>query len=274
MSTICNRTVAHLIFLISLSYVQPEGTKQYALCYQDSNDDGSAACSNNGIVYPDNGGSTFSITGSPGTLTYPNGVLETGFPTPIFPNLMTSTVYSTQEITVTSCAPTVTNCPEESIIVTTSVIAVSTTICPVTETETSTTSTTTECPTSTPTPVVVQPSAPIVVQPTSPEVSSTTVYTTYTYTSSNVYTMTTSCTTASESPITTTSFSTYTVVVQPSYSTSSSSPIAPYPAGNHSTPVATTGAPAPSPYTFTGSASAIKLSSALAAAGILVAVLL
>jgi hypothetical protein len=47
--------------------------------------------------------------------------------------MTTSTVYSTQFITVTSCAETVTNCPAESTKVVTSVIAISTTICPVTE---------------------------------------------------------------------------------------------------------------------------------------------
>ena len=46
--------------------------------------------------------------------------------------LTTSTVYSTNLITITSCAPTVTNCPASSTVVVTSVIAVSTTVCPVT----------------------------------------------------------------------------------------------------------------------------------------------
>jgi CFEM domain len=46
----------------------------------------------------------------------------------------TSTVYSTQTKTITSCAPTVTNCPAHSTVVVTSVIAISTTICPVTQT--------------------------------------------------------------------------------------------------------------------------------------------
>lgn len=53
----------------------------------------------------------------------------------------TSTIYSTSIQTITSCAPTVTDCParteSQSEIVTTVVIAVSTTICPVTETQTS-----------------------------------------------------------------------------------------------------------------------------------------
>jgi len=53
---------------------------------------------------------------------------------PVSASMTTSTVYSTQEITITSCAPTVTNCPAESTTVVTSVIAVSTTVCPVTAT--------------------------------------------------------------------------------------------------------------------------------------------
>ncbi|KAI9869692.1 MAG: hypothetical protein M1830_005208 [Pleopsidium flavum] len=48
------------------------------------------------------------------------------------PSYTTSTVYSTQEVTITSCAPTVTSCPASSTMVVTSVVAVSTTVCPVT----------------------------------------------------------------------------------------------------------------------------------------------
>jgi hypothetical protein len=50
---------------------------------------------------------------------------------PASASMTTSTVYSTQEITITSCAPTVTNCPAKSISVLTSVVAVSTTVVPV-----------------------------------------------------------------------------------------------------------------------------------------------
>ena len=46
-----------------------------------------------------------------------------------------STIYTTSEITVTSCAPTVTHCPADSTRVVTSTVAISTTICPVTETQ-------------------------------------------------------------------------------------------------------------------------------------------
>merc|ERR1712054_435775 len=51
----------------------------------------------------------------------------------------TSTVYSTKEVTITSCAPTVTNCPLRPgtpTAVITSTVAVSTTICPVTKSAT------------------------------------------------------------------------------------------------------------------------------------------
>ena len=47
-------------------------------------------------------------------------------------NYTTSTVYTTQEITITSCAPTITNCPAESTVLTTVTVAAYTTICPVT----------------------------------------------------------------------------------------------------------------------------------------------
>lgn len=48
-------------------------------------------------------------------------------------SLTTSTVYSTNIYTITSCAPGVTNCPASMGKVTTETVAVSTTVCPVTE---------------------------------------------------------------------------------------------------------------------------------------------
>ncbi|KIH92995.1 hypothetical protein SPBR_03196 [Sporothrix brasiliensis 5110] len=48
--------------------------------------------------------------------------------------LTTSTVFSTTVHTITSCAPEVTNCPARSTVYSTEVVAVSTTICPVTVT--------------------------------------------------------------------------------------------------------------------------------------------
>jgi hypothetical protein len=55
---------------------------------------------------------------------------ETGIPGP---RMTVSTIYETQTFTVTSCAPTVTDCPAESTKLVTSIVAVSTTVCPVTE---------------------------------------------------------------------------------------------------------------------------------------------
>ncbi|KAI7779611.1 hypothetical protein LA080_000635 [Diaporthe eres] len=48
-------------------------------------------------------------------------------------HLTTSTIYSTTVYTVTSCAPAVTDCPGKIGSVTTQIIAISTTVCPVTE---------------------------------------------------------------------------------------------------------------------------------------------
>lgn len=48
-------------------------------------------------------------------------------------HLTTSTIYSTTIYTVTSCAPAVTDCPGKLGSVTTQIIAISTTVCPVTE---------------------------------------------------------------------------------------------------------------------------------------------
>jgi hypothetical protein len=49
------------------------------------------------------------------------------------PQMTISTIYETQTFTITSCAPTVTDCPAESTKLVTSIVAVSTTVCPVTE---------------------------------------------------------------------------------------------------------------------------------------------
>lgn len=54
-------------------------------------------------------------------------------PVPGGEQLTTSTVYSTTVYTVTSCAPAVTDCPGKLGSVTTQIIAISTTVCPVTE---------------------------------------------------------------------------------------------------------------------------------------------
>lgn len=75
------------------------------------------------------------------------------------PVYTTSTVYSTTEIVVTSCAPTVISCPAESTVVVTSTIALYTTICPVTATE-SPVETATAYPTETAAPVPAETASP------------------------------------------------------------------------------------------------------------------
>ncbi|KAF3027480.1 hypothetical protein E8E15_009845 [Penicillium rubens] len=51
-------------------------------------------------------------------------------------HMTTSTVWTTEEITVTKCAPTVTNCPGHSTVLVTSTYPLSTTVCPSTPVET------------------------------------------------------------------------------------------------------------------------------------------
>ncbi|RJE20767.1 extracellular serine-threonine rich protein [Aspergillus sclerotialis] len=81
--------------------------------------------------------STGVSPGSTSSLIHSSSIpVVTGGPSTT-PRMTTSTVYSTQEVTITSCAPTVVSCPAHSTTVVTSTIAVSTTVCPVTETETS-----------------------------------------------------------------------------------------------------------------------------------------
>jgi hypothetical protein len=66
----------------------------------------------------------------------------------------TSTVYTTSVYTITSCAASVTDCPERGS-VTTDIISLYTTICPVTETETPSTYTKVPPPTSTEVPYTI-----------------------------------------------------------------------------------------------------------------------
>jgi len=100
----------------------------------------------------------------------------------------TSTVYTTSVYTVTSCAPEVTNCPAKMGSVTTDIISLYTTVCPVTETESS-------VPTST--------SAPITTE--TPYTTST-VYETVEYTITSCPATVTNCPVGSK----TTSVNTYT----------------------------------------------------------------
>ncbi|KAH8816832.1 adhesin protein Mad1 [Xylogone sp. PMI_703] len=71
--------------------------------------------------------------------TASNGGLFANSSAPV--QFTTSTIFTTSVHTITSCAPTVTNCPAESVVVTTVVVPVSTTICPVTEAQGAATST-------------------------------------------------------------------------------------------------------------------------------------
>ncbi|KAK3367036.1 hypothetical protein B0T24DRAFT_378887 [Lasiosphaeria ovina] len=82
--------------------------------------------------------------------------------TTTFVTQSTSTVFTTSTQTITSCAPTITNCPANSVVTTVVTVAVSTTICPVTLTQTSVLTTSSA-------PVVVDTtsSAPVVVDTTS-----------------------------------------------------------------------------------------------------------
>jgi chitinase len=90
----------------------------------------------------------------------------------------TSTVYTTTTYTITSCAPTATDCPDKIGHVTTETIAVSTTICPITDVY----------PTNTPkpathTPIIIptwHPTKPVEVDTTLTTSSTTTRFTTVT----------------------------------------------------------------------------------------------
>ncbi|ETS76298.1 hypothetical protein PFICI_11685 [Pestalotiopsis fici W106-1] len=76
-----------------------------------------------------------TLTNSRSTIASANSSVASTAPTTPA-KLTTSTVYSTNIYTITSCAPEVKDCPTKKGQVTTEVIAVSTTICPVTEIET------------------------------------------------------------------------------------------------------------------------------------------
>ncbi|KAK0717118.1 hypothetical protein B0T26DRAFT_675480 [Lasiosphaeria miniovina] len=82
--------------------------------------------------------------------------------TTTFVTQSTSTVFTTSTQTITSCAPTIPNCPANSVVTTVVTVAVSTTVCPVTLTQTSVLTTSSA-------PVVVDTtsSAPVVVGTTS-----------------------------------------------------------------------------------------------------------
>jgi hypothetical protein len=159
------------------------------------------------------------------------------------PAYTTSTVYSTSYYTVTSCAPTVTSCPAHSTQIYTSVMAIGTTVCPVSPTSSS-------YATPPPYPTSAAP-APPAVSPVSPSVT--------------VITYTTCIPTVTSK----------TVTVSPTSYPSSANPIAPsvYPTGTIS-PVAPKPTYTSKPPPFTGAASSVSGSFAFAGIAALAAVFL
>ena len=107
-----------------------------------------------------------------------------------------STVCSISTYTITSCAPTVTDCPAKLGQVTTEIISLYTTVCPVTATETSS---------------GVVPSSSPYSQPTPPESVTSTVYTTKVYTITSCLATVTDCS-AKLGQVTTEVVSLYTTV--------------------------------------------------------------
>jgi len=104
--------------------------------------------------------------------------------TPYYPEYTTSTVYSTTSYTISSCAPYVTDCPYKSSKVVTSVIAVSTTVCPVEKetyypTYTSKKSSSVKASSTPAKPVVTVTASSVPVKPVYPVTSSTPVYPVY-----------------------------------------------------------------------------------------------
>ncbi|KAI9882405.1 MAG: hypothetical protein M1823_005850 [Watsoniomyces obsoletus] len=73
----------------------------------------------------------FNTTAAGPTGTAPYGTAPVGTAPLGTGPMTTSTVYATSLVTVTSCAPTVTECPAGSTVVSTIVIPISTTVCPV-----------------------------------------------------------------------------------------------------------------------------------------------
>lgn len=87
---------------------------------------------------------TTTLVSVPATTTYAVYSASTPTSSPVYsasipassPSYTTSTIYTTTVQTITSCGPTVTNCPGHSTVLTTVTVALSTTVCPVTATET------------------------------------------------------------------------------------------------------------------------------------------
>ncbi|RYC60421.1 hypothetical protein CHU98_g5776 [Xylaria longipes] len=120
------------------------------------------------------------------TIQSPSGSTSQNSSTPT--QLTTSTVYSTNIYTITSCAPTVTNCPAQLGQVTTELVSLYTTVCPVTQEGSTGVQETSALPVSTSVPSVPAQSstAPLI---SSSSISSPPVLTTSTVYTSSVYTV-------------------------------------------------------------------------------------
>lgn len=196
--------------------------------------------------------------------------------------MTTSTIYSTQLITVTACPTTVTSCPASHTSIITSVVVVSTTVCPVAEVTPQPQppvhipvvsqpapgpqppSVTVSAQSSTYYAIVSQPQygtpTPPVQPPTTPMPQAPPVQTLSTYTN------TVTCTEVSCEVSTSTG---YTYIVQPSYPPVVSQPTY-YPTSNNTMPTPIT----QNLPQFTGGASANKVGGAIAGLGFVVAALL
>ncbi|KAI9680614.1 MAG: hypothetical protein M1817_004054 [Caeruleum heppii] len=280
----------------NLSYVEPKGVKTNTKCYETSGTSGDAKCSVDGKVYPDDIARepAYPIPqGSGASMPVNMPVVTSKIPAP--QDMMTSTIYSTQQVTITSCGPTVTDCPESSTHVVVSTIAVSTTICPVSGTPT---------PTPTPTPStspsaggyssIEQHSAPPSQGPPAPAPTSTsqsaptkqpapyssmTPMPSYSSIETQVSSAPTKAPYTSAAPAAPTtekpqSYTKTTVLPSAPYSS-----MAPYPvAGNSTVPKTTAASVAPvttsAVATFTGAARANHAGGALAAVGLMAAAFL
>lgn len=176
----------------------------------------------------------------------------------------TSTIYSTTVKTVTSCAPTVTNCPAHSTVVVTETIPVSTTICPLTGISTTKYYNTTSIPAVTTYPPVE--TTPVESYPVSSPVETTTYEETTTAApvcpTSSVKTISTSITTVIPTVI-------YETVAVPCPTTYAPSSGFPSPSGNGTVPSSTK----PPQATVTAGAATMGGSVMLAAAAGLVALM-
>ncbi|KAK0737019.1 hypothetical protein B0T21DRAFT_364247 [Apiosordaria backusii] len=179
----------------------------------------------------------------------------------VFP-IITSTIYATSTFTVTDCPETVTDCPADSTHVVTETIAVSTTVCPVTEVEPTPSATSSHYYSNTT--VVEQPPYPTSghVEPTKPAPIPTFVTVAPECPGTSIKTISTSITTVIPTVI-------YETVQVPCPTGGPGAPGAPAPSGAVPSGGVPSGTTPPQP-TFTAGASTVGGSIALAAvAGVL-----